>query len=142
MFIDILNAYKISMGKHLLVCGDVAVGEIDAVVVANIAVTAAGESGEVTNVLRLVFGDVANTVAFMSDYLDSVLVVGVGRFGFQGGSELADVVIYMFAMRDACNGEFDVVYTLKVLIFWPNADVIAFILDAEIAELLDGCIVG
>ncbi len=68
----------------------------------------------------------------MSDYLDGVLVVGVGRVGFQGGSELAKVLIYMFAVRDACNGKLEIV--TYELIFWPDADVVSFVLDTEIAE--------
>ena len=140
MFIGILNVYKISMGKRLSICGDVAVGEIDAVIVSNVAVTAAGERDEVTDVLRLIFGDVADAVAFMSDYLDSVLVVGVGRVGFQGGSELSEVVVYMFAVGDACNIKLDIVYTLKALIFWPDADMVAFVLDTEVAKFLNRCI--
>jgi hypothetical protein len=74
----------------------------------------------------------------MSDYLDSVLVVGVGRVGFQGGNKLAEVFVYVLAVGDACNLEFDVIYTLKALIFGPHADVVAFVLDAEVLEFLDG----
>ena len=79
-------------------------------------------------------------MAFTGDYLDGVLVIGVGRVGFQGGGELADVFIDVFAVRDACNSEFDVVYTLKALVFWPDANVVAFVLDAEVLKFLDGCI--
>lgn len=124
--------------KHLcFIClffCDVTIGVIHGVVGADVAVTATWESGEVTNVLRLVFGDVAYTVTFAGDYLDSVLVVRVGRVGFQGCSELAEVFVDVFAMCDACNGKFEVV--ANTLILWPDADMVAFVLDAEIAEPL------
>jgi hypothetical protein len=116
----------------LVISCDVTIGEIHAIVGADVAVTATGESDEVTNVLRLVFWDVAYSVAFTSDYLDSILVVGVGWVWFQGGSELAKVFIYMFAVRDACNGKFEIV--TYALFLWPDADVVSFVLDAEIAE--------
>ena len=124
--------------KHLhsfvLSC-DVTIGEIVAVVGADVAITAAGERGEITDVGGLVFGDVADTMAFTGDYLDGVLVVGVGRVWFQGGSELAEVFINVFAMCDTCNGKFEIVtYSLN---FWPYADVVAFVLDTEILEFLD-----
>jgi hypothetical protein len=105
-----------------------------AVVGTYVAVTATGESGEVTDVLRLVFGDVADTVAFTGDYFDGVLVVGIGRVGFQGGSELTEVLIYMFAVRDTCNGKLEIV--TNTLILWPDADMVAFVFDTEIAETL------
>ena len=46
--------------------------------------------------------------------------------------------IDVFAVRDACNGEFEIVTYAHIL--WPDADVIAFVFDAEILEFLDGCI--
>ena len=61
----------------LVIFGDVAIGKIKAVVGADVTVATAGESGEVTDVGGLVFGDVADTVAFTGDYLDSILVVRV-----------------------------------------------------------------
>jgi hypothetical protein len=136
----VLQALGVKHLRSLVISCDVTIGEIEAVVGTDVTVTAAGERGEVTDVLRLVFGDVANAVAFMSDYLDSVLVVGVGRVGFQGGSELAKVLIYMFAVRDACNGKFEIIHTLITLILWPDADVVAFIFDAEVLKFLDWCI--
>ena len=123
--------------KHLcsfvFIC-DVTIREIHVVVGADVAVTATGESDEVTDILRLVFGDVADAVAFAGDYLDSVLVVGVSRVGFQGGSELAKVFIYMFAMSDACNGKFEKV--TYALVLWPDADMVAFVFYTEVANTL------
>ena len=127
--------------KHLcslVIFGDVTVSEIYAVIGTDIAVTAIGESGEVTDVLRLVFGDVSDTVAFTGDYLDGVLVVGVGWVGFQGGSELSEVFINVFALCDARNGELEIV--TYALILWPDADMVAFVLDAEVLKFFDGCI--
>lgn len=130
----VLQAWGVKHLRSLVISFDVAIGKIEAVVGTDITVATAGESGEVTDVGGLVFGDVADTVAFMSNYLDGVLVVGVGRVGFQGGSELAEVFINVFAMCDACNGEFDVV--ANTLILWPDADVISFVLDTEVAKTL------
>lgn len=120
--------------RSLVISCDVAIGKIMAVVDANVAVATAGERGEVTDIGGLVFGDVANMVAFMSDYLNSVLVVGVGRIWFHGGSELAKVFIDVFAMCDACNGELEIV--TYALIFWPDAYVVAFVFDAKILKTL------
>lgn len=122
--------------RSLVIFCDVTIGEIHAVVGTYVAVATAGESGEVTDVGGLVFRDIADTVTFSGDYLDSVLVVGVGRVGFKGGSELTDVFIDVFAMHDACNVKLDIVYTLKALILWPYADVVAFVLNAEVAKKL------
>jgi len=132
----VLQARGVKHLRSLVISCDVTISKIKAVVGTYVAVTATGERGEVTNVLRLVFGDVADTVAFMSDYLDGVLVVGVGRVGFQGGNELTEVLIYMFAVRDACNGKFEIIHTLDALILGPDTDMVAFVLNAEIAELL------
>ena len=129
--------------KHLRSLGifcDVTICKIEAVVGTYVAVTATGESDEVTDVLRLVFWDVADAVAFTGDYLDSVLVVWVGRVGFQGGSELAEVLIYMFAVRDACNGELEIIHTLNAIILGPDTDMVAFFLNAEVLKFLDWCI--
>lgn len=134
---EVLRILQTSGVKHLcsfVFSCDVTICEIHAVVSADVAVTATGESGEVTDVGGLVFGDVADAMAFTGNYLDGVLVVVVCRVGFQGGSELADVLIYMFAVRDACNGEFEKIHTSETLILWPDADVVAFVFDAEIAE--------
>lgn len=68
---------NVKHSRSLVVSCDVTIGKIHALVGADVAKAAAGESGEVTDVLRLVFGDVADTMAFISDYLDSILVVGV-----------------------------------------------------------------
>jgi len=130
----VLQARGVKHLRSLVISCDVTISEIYVVAGADVAVTATGESDEVTDVLRLVFGDVADTVAFMSDYLDGVLVVWVGRVGFQGGSELAKVLIYMLAMCDACNGKFEIV--TYALILWPDTDMVAFVLNAEIAEML------
>jgi len=132
----VLQTLGVKHLRSLVIFCDVTIGKIVAVVSADVAVTTTGERGEVTDVLRLVFGDVADAVAFAGDYLDSVLVVGVSRVGFQDGSELAKVLIYMFAVRDACNGKFEIIHTLDALILGPDTDMVAFVLNAEIAELL------
>jgi len=43
---------------------------------------------------------------------------------------------YVLAVRDACNTELEVVYALNALNLWPDADMVAFVLDAEVLELL------
>ena len=123
----------------MVISCDVTISVIHVVVGTNVAVATAGESGEVTDVLRLVFWNIADTVAFTGDYLDGVLVVGVGRVGFQDGIELAEVFIDVFAMCDACNIELDIIYTLITLILGPDAYVVAFVFDAEVAETLGCC---
>ena len=68
--------------KHFsILAGDVAVGEVGVVVGADVAVTGAGEGGEVANMLRLVTRDVADAVAFAGDNGDGLRVIGVGGFG-------------------------------------------------------------
>lgn len=89
------------------------------------------ESSDITG---YILWDVADTVAIAGEYLNGLRVVGIGWVGFQGGDKLSEMVVYVFSVCDACNLEFDVVYTLKALIFWPYADVIAFALDTEVAE--------
>ena len=131
---------NVKLLRSFVFIGDVTICKIHAVVGAYITEAAAGESGEVTDVGSLVFWDVAYSVAFTSDYLDSILVVGVSRVGFQGGSELAKVFIYMFVVRDACNGKFNIIHTSDALILGPDADMVAFVLDAEKLKFFDECI--
>lgn len=137
----VLQAWGVKHLRSFVFICDVTISEIHAVVGTDVTVATTGERGEVTDVGGLVFGDVADAVAFTGDYLDSVLVVGIGWVGLQGGSELADVLIYMFAVRYACNGKFEIINTLDAIILGPDTDMVAFIFDAEVAETL-GCCVG
>ena len=104
---------------------------------ADVAIACAWEAGEFADFACPIFGDVADAVAIAGEYLNSLRVVGIGRVGFQGGNKLAEVVVYVFAVGDACNIKLDIVYTLKALILWPHGDVVAFILDAEVAKALN-----
>ena len=55
------------------------------------------------------------------------------------------MLIDVLAMCDACNTEFKVVYALNALNLWPDADVIAFVFNAEVLEGMgfsDGGTVG
>ena len=138
---EVLRVLQTSGVKHLrslVIFCYVTIGEIEAVIGPDVAVATAGESGEVTDVGGLVFGDVADTVTITGDYLDSVLVVGIGRVGFQGGSELSEVFVDVFAMCDACNREFEIIHTLNAVILGPDTDVITFVFDAEIFQFLNG----
>lgn len=80
---EVLRVLREWSVKHLqsflIMIWNITISEIHAVVGADVTVATAGESGEVTDVGGLVFGDVADTVAFNGDYLDGVLVVGIGR---------------------------------------------------------------
>jgi hypothetical protein len=79
-------------------------------------------------------------VAVIGHYLDGIGVVGVCGVGDEGCHKFAEVLVYMLAVGNACNIELYIVYTLKTLILWPDADVVAFILDAEVLKFLNGCI--
>ena len=92
---------------------------------------------EAANFVGYILWNVTDAVAIAGEYLDGICVVGVGWVGFQGGDKLAEVVVYVFAVGDACNVEFDVVYTLKALTLGPDAHVVAFIPDAEVSEILN-----
>lgn len=138
MFISILRVCEIGMGKHLSIFGDVTVGEIGAIVVADVAITGAGDGGEIADFGCCVTRHITDAMAVVGHYLDGIGVIVVGRVGFKGGSELSDVFIDVFAMCDACNREFDIV--TYALILWPDADMVAFVFDAEVLKFLDGCI--
>ena len=140
MFMVVLLVLQTWGVKHLRSFGfffNITISEIHTVVVTDITVTTARESGEVTDFVCHVPGDVAYAVTISGEYLDGIRVVFVGWLRLQGGNELTQVVVYMFAVGDACNVEFDVVYTLKSLILGPDADVVAFVLDAEVTETLN-----
>jgi hypothetical protein len=76
-------------------------------------------------------------MAVVGHYFDGIGVIVVGGVGDEGCHKFAEVFTYVFAVSDACNIELDVVYTLIALILWPDAYVVAFVLDAEVAEFLD-----
>lgn len=114
---------------------EITIGEIFAVLLTDVAVAGAREVGKATDFCRHIFGDVAEAVTFGGDNGDGVGVVGVGGFGLQGGNGLAQVVGYVFAVGDSCNGKFEIV--TYALILGPYADVIAFVFYAEILEALD-----
>ena len=137
---------KTSMGGKTFLCSDdVTVGEVGVVVYADEAVTGTGEGGEAANVGGCVAGNVAETVAFMGYYLNSIGVIRIGGVCDEGRDELAKVLIDVLAVRDACNTELKVVYALNALNPGPDADVIAFVFNAEVPEGLsfsDGGTVG
>lgn len=131
--------------KHFSYFDDVAVGEVGVVVDADVAVAGAGEGGEAANVGGCVAGDVAEMVAFAGYYLDCVGVIRVSRVCDEGRDELAEVLIDVLAMCNACNTELKVVYALNALNLGPNADMVAFVFNAEVLEGLsfsDGGTVG
>ena len=77
-------------------------------------------------------------VAINSKHLDGILVIGIVWFCFQGTFELSEIFVNIISVRHASNIE---LYNVKLaIILWPDADVVALILDTEILELLNGCI--
>ena len=76
----------------------------------------------------------------MGEHLYGIWVVFVSWLWFQSTDTFAKIVVYVLAVGDACNIELDIVYALKALILWPDADMVAFVLDAEVLEFMDGCI--
>ena len=129
-------------GETLGFSYNVAVRVIGIVIFSDEAITLARQLCECTNFAGHVLGDETDTVAIAGEYLDGICVVGVGGVGFHGGDKLATVVVYVFAVGDACNVEFYVVYTLKALTLGPDAHVVAFILDAEVSEILNAWFVN
>ena len=73
---EVLRVLREWSVKHLqsflIKIWNITIGKVKAVVGADITVATAGESGEVTDVLRLVFGNVTDAVPFTGDYLDGV----------------------------------------------------------------------
>ena len=127
--------------KHLGVFAcNIAVREVGAVMLSDVAIACAWEAGEFADFVCPIFGDVADAVAIVGEYLDGIRVIFIGWLRLQGGSEFTKVFFHVLAMGDACNIELDVVYTLKARFVWPDANVVAFVLDTEVAEFLDGCI--
>ena len=88
---------------------NITISEIHTVVVTDITVTTARESGEVTDFVCHVPGDVAYAVTIAGEYLDGVFVVWIGGVWFQGGDKLSEVVVYVFAVGDSCNIELYIV---------------------------------
>ena len=122
--------------KHFsILAGDVAVGEVGVVINADVAVTGAGEGGEVANMLRLVTRDVADAVAFAGDNDNGLRVIGIVWLGFQGGDGFSEVFVDVLTVSDAGNGELKVV--AYALILGPHTDVVAFITQTEVIETLD-----
>jgi hypothetical protein len=131
--------------KHFSYLDDVTVGVIGSIIDADIAVTCTREGGKTADVGGRVTGNIADTVAFAGYYFNGIGVVRVSRVCDKGRDELTEVLINMLAVRDACNTELKVVYTLNALNLWPDADVIAFVFYTEVLEGLsfsDGGTVG
>lgn len=73
-------------------------------------------------------------VAVGGEYLDGVIVVWVGRLWLQNAYELTEVVVDIITMRQTCYIE---LYDIELaVILWPYADMIAFVIDAEVLESL------
>ena len=107
---------------------------MDTVVFADVTIELARKACEVADFHSHILWNIAKAVAIAGEYLDGLWVVGIERVGLKGGDKLAEVVAYMFAVGDACNIELNIVQSLKALILWPHADVVALIFDAEIAK--------
>ena len=98
-------------------------------------VTRAWEAEVPTDFEGYFFWDISQVVAVMGEHLDGVSIVGVGWFGFEGAFTLTDIVVDVFSVGNAGNRE---LYDVKlVMVFRPYTDVVAFVLDAEVFQLLD-----
>jgi hypothetical protein len=115
---------------------NVAVGEIDAVVLADVTEALARECGIVADFASHVCWDVAEVVTVRSEYLDGVWVVFVSWLWFQGALKLAKVVVDIVTVGHSC--DIELYYIKLVIVFWPDGDVIAFVFFAEVFEFLDG----
>ena len=74
-------------------------------------------------------------VSVGGEYLDGVVVVWVGRLWLQNAYELTEVVVDIVTMRQTCYIE---LYDIELaVILWPHADVVAFVIDAEVLETLN-----
>lgn len=113
---------------------DVAAGEIGAVIEADEAVALAGDGGERTDLGGHVLRNVADTMAVSGNYLDGVEVVWVRRVGDEGADELSDVVADVIHVVHPGDGEVQVI--AEALVLWPDADVVAFVFDAEVLQVL------
>lgn len=125
--------------KHLGVFAcNIAVREVGAVMLSDVAIACAWEAGKVTDDRYCVTWHVADAVAVVSDYLDSIRIVWIGGFWYKVCNELSKMFADTFAVGDSCNIELQIV--ADVLVLWPDADVVAFVFDAKVLEFLDGCI--
>ena len=105
--------------------GDIAVGEVDSIVLADVDVTWTGEGGEVANVLGLVHRYIADMMTVMGDHLDGIWVIFVSWLWLQGADTFTQIVVYIITMGQACNVELLII--ANQLVFWPDCDVIAFV---------------
>ena len=106
-------------------------------VVSDVEIALAWLCCKLTDASCHVFGDISNMVAVRSKYLNGVCVVWVGWLRFKCTDVLTKIAPYVFTMGHACNIELDIVYILHTSILRPHADVIAFVFDAEVLELLN-----
>ena len=120
-------------GNIWQVC-DVAAGEIGAVIEADEAVALAGESGERADLGGHVLRNIADAMSVTGNYLNGILVVWVRRVGDEGAGELSDVVFDIIHVVHPGDGEVQVI--AEALVLWPDADVVAFVLDAEVLQVL------
>jgi hypothetical protein len=64
---------------------------------------------ESSNITDYILWDVTYAVTITGEYLDGILVIGIGWLRLQAGSEFADVVVHVISMFNACNIELDIV---------------------------------
>ena len=92
----------------------------------------------ITDFCGHILWDIANMVMVACQHFDGIGVIGIVRFCFQGTFELSEIFVNIVSVRDSGNIEF---YNVKLaIILWPDADVVAFVLDAEVLEILNGCV--
>lgn len=105
-----------------------------AVIEADEAVALAWEGGERADLGGHVLGNIADAMSVTGNYLDGILVVWVRRVGDEGAGELSDVVTDVIHVVHPGDGEVQVI--AEALVLWPYADVVAFVFDAEVLQVI------
>ena len=130
IFHDWGNIWKLSC--------NIAIGEVNAVVLTDIAEAGAWKVGDFAHFSCHVFWDVADMMSVRGEYLDGILVVVVCWFRFHGANEFTNVIVDIVTVGHSCDIELQIIS--YELVFGPDADVVAFVLDAEVLQLLHGCV--
>lgn len=131
--------YNIGSGKTFgYFCGNITVGEVDIISLSDVEEAWVWKLCECANFVGHIFWDVAEMVAVIGEYLNGVWIIGVCWFCFQNSNRFTKIFINVVTIFNAC---YTKSYHIKmVVVLWPYRNIVAFVLDAEIFEFLDGCI--
>ena len=78
-------------------------------------------------------------MAVFGEYFDSVRVILVCWFCFQGADVLTEIFVDVVAVRHACDGELQ--DFADSVVFGPYGDMVTFVFDAEVLEFLNDRII-